>query len=456
MFGRLLNKRLGGRWASSRFRGRRRAAHSRLLTVEELECRQLLSASVELYFGGGPSGDDQGDTEAHISNSGSNSGSYDPSFAIGGTYTVEWSGAASVTGATVGVPPGVLLHAKSANSASITAAPGGHVAETTVGSSADWDDSFIVAPSPVFQEHPFIRLTFQVADNLDPEDNPNDFVAWGVSSANGIDVDENGNPANYIRQPFSNGDLAGSITVDIPVSPQGGFWGGDYHIAAQAGSYPTGATGPSDNSTVKVTSSAELSVSVVSASLADGSTPDFSPKKPDAEITNISWVSGGQGGIDLTYDVEDAPLPKATDVTLYWASGNQRGSIISPAAAVQTTADLGVGPHTISVPAAQFIPPTNDTAYLVAILNQTKAVELKFGDSVKAKDLASALIPPTVQISTVPTAPEKAQPYTVQLTVTNNSPVPLEFTTDYDEVFLKPTGDVNRGAGPGNSAELRC
>jgi len=156
--------------------------------------------------------------------------------------------------------------------------------------------------------------------------------------------------------------------------------------------------------------------------------------KPDIEATSLQW---NNGQVTLDYTINGADLPNATDISFFWASGSaDRGTIISPAAYGMT--EVTKGPHQFIISSSGFSVPPKDASYLMVIINQTKAVSLLYGDALTSVDLASALIPPTVKLDLSPSAPQKGQPYSVKVEVTNNALVPLDFVRDTREVLDTP------------------
>ena len=164
--------------------------------------------------------------------------------------------------------------------------------------------------------------------------------------------------------------------------------------------------------------------------------------KPDIEATSLNW---NNGQVTLNYTIKDADLPNPTDISFFWASGNSRGTIISPAAHGMTA--VTKGPQQFVISSSGFPAPPRDTYYLIAFINQTKAVSLLFGDALIAVDLASALKPATVKLDLSPAAPERGTPYSVKVEVTNNALVPLDFVRDTSEVLDTP--DSLRAVTPG-------
>ena len=156
---------------------------------------------------------------------------------------------------------------------------------------------------------------------------------------------------------------------------------------------------------------------------------------PLTDIQAVDFAWNPAGGATLSYKVIGSDLPEATDVTLWWATGPTRGTITETAGAREVTPTLS-GTGTLPIPSSAFLAPPQGTNDLIAIINQTKAVELLSGDVVVPLGLAPALTAPKVAFVPNPGgALQKNLLYSVQVSVTNTAPVPLDFTMDDKELF---------------------
>ena len=132
------------------------------------------------------------------------------------------------------------------------------------------------------------------------------------------------------------------------------------------------------------------------------STP-FSPDKPDLILDSVDWDSE-QGGVNLTYEIKNNPLPSFTDISFFWASGNilTTAQIKEPAGPIRSTG-VNPGQYPLHIPASEFKPPPEGTSFLIVALDRLHQIgesdEFNNGDY-KGKELVIA--PPTIRIEVKP------------------------------------------------------
>ena len=121
-----------------------------------------------------------------------------------------------------------------------------------------------------------------------------------------------------------------------------------------------------------------MTVSVVSAQLADGSTPDFSPDKPDlvvAQDSGLEWntyrggdITDPERGVDLNYEVRGTPLQAPPEVAFYWADAS-KNKIGGPLPLDPSTVLAALsGPYQVTEP-ARWGPEPPEARYILAVLD---------------------------------------------------------------------------------------
>jgi hypothetical protein len=422
----------------------------RILRFDRLESRQLLSAYVWVQYGGRGGIFYDAPGESSISKSGNPSASF-PLF----SYAGQWTGQASVSNTTLGNPIGTKLEADTFNTVTINF-PSGTTYQEYVGaptlSHAEWSDSFVVAASPVLEQNPFVRLAFQVSvdlgatpepDNENPADSATDYYAGIALSPNKWGIGPGG--VSYGLTGLGVSSIPTTFAFDVPVQKEvDGNWSGSWKISVEAGTPRVYAS----RLALTATSQATVAATVVDARLADGTEPDFSPEKPNLKVGKVDW-DFSNGGVKLNYEIEGGPLPFFTDIQFFWTNSNViQTATLKDQAAPPITTGVAIGSYTPRIPATAFSAPPEGTTHLIVALDYSKQINEKYeDDNGNLNGEALVIVPPTIEILVNPSSPEKGHPYTVKAKVTNNGPVPFNFSLDWRQLYMSPAGLTGAASG---------
>ncbi len=138
------------------------------------------------------------------------------------------------------------------------------------------------------------------------------------------------------------------------------------------------------------------------------------------------------GGVDVTYEVQGADLPRRVPLALYFVSGNGTPEL----AESLFTPDLTVGTHTISLTAAQLGPIPADATQLEVLPDPMNEVpEVDKNPSLALTDIQ--VVPPTVTVAVSPGQPGLGRDYDVRATITNHERRAVSFTLNWNETYVE-------------------
>lgn len=173
---------------------------------------------------------------------------------------------------------------------------------------------------------------------------------------------------------------------------------------------------------------------------------------PDIAVSALNWRDAAAGGgVELPYSIVGEDLPQAANIAFYWAGSPDETT--GPTAAPNQTTPTEVGSYQIVIPASQFYSPKDGKTYLIAVADFSNEIV----ESHETNNVSSAklIIPaPSIQITVSPQMPMKKQQFTPKVEVTNNAPVPLEYSIDWISTFEQLvyegfTGPAVTATGPG-------
>ncbi len=170
----------------------------------------------------------------------------------------------------------------------------------------------------------------------------------------------------------------------------------------------------------------------------------------DIRIESLIWNPTGDGAV-LTYEVVGTLPPSGSNILIRWADASNAQS---DAAGYRNATSLipvnNSGRHTVNLPGNSFSEPEAFETHLVAVADLGKKV------AEQSETNNRSVIPLVISAPTVdlvvgpPNNPLMKESYTVSARVTNNGPVPLSFTLDWNEAYLgmpDPTQPPRTGLG---------
>jgi hypothetical protein len=205
-----------------------------------------------------------------------------------------------------------------------------------------------------------------------------------------------------------------------------------------------------DTLTIKLEAATNASWSTAAEDVGADSYPycliSISPVYPDFSITNAKNNEGvvwdpQQDGVDVTYSIAPytSSIPVAGNLHLYWSSEKTSTEGLVTATP-PVPVDMSVGTHTLHVPASAFYPTFVFDKHYLMVEGEISSGEPDYSNNTFA--LPINFPEPTVGIKWDPAIPLMKDSYHVDVTVTNNAPVPLFYTMKMSEKYLDPTPPI--------------